>query len=255
MIDTHCHLDFAVFSDIEKQIALASQVGVEKIIIPAIGQQNWLRLAQLAEQYPQIYFALGVHPVFLAQQPHDVIEQLTHALAIRGAQCVAIGECGLDFVAATSADLRHRQHEALEYQLMLADQCQLPVILHCRKAFNELVRQLKNTPSKYGGVYHAFSGSYQQACQLIDLGLKLGVGGTITYPRAAKTRDAISKIPIESMVLETDAPDMPLYGQQGAPNHPRHLPAILSELAQLKGQSKEELMPVLYRTSAQLFAV
>ncbi|WP_199449649.1 TatD family hydrolase, partial [Vibrio harveyi] len=116
--------------------------------------------------------------------------------------------------SSAASDVYKRQ----EGQLALANRFDKPIILHCRKAFPELVRLLRQNPPKQGGVYHAFSGSYQQAVQLLDLGIKIGVGGTITYGRAHKTRTTMTKLPLAALLLETDAPDMPVAGFQGQPN-------------------------------------
>ncbi len=139
----------------------------------------------------------------------------------KDANCVAVGgECGLDFAIADAN--WERQVELLEAQLKLANDYGLPVILHCRKAFPELLGILKRNPPVAGGVYHGFSGSLSQAEQLIDLGIKIGVGGTITYSRANKTRNTIAALPLAALMLETDAPDMPVAGFQGGqPNRPR----------------------------------
>ncbi|OAN14340.1 deoxyribonuclease [Photobacterium jeanii] len=256
MIDSHCHFDFAPFAeDPAHYLALAQQQGVTQLVVPAVGQRNWQTLEQLAAQFPNIYFALGLHPFFSAEHGETPLIALEHALqrAESNAQCVAVGECGLDF-AIPDAD-RHQQQTWLEGQLALANRFDKPIILHCRKAFPELVRLLRQNPPKRGGVYHAFSGSYQQAVQLLDLGIKIGVGGTITYGRAHKTRTTMTKLPLAALLLETDAPDMPVAGFQGQPNRPDRLRNILHSLAALRTESEQEIARATSLTCAELFSI
>ena len=137
----------------------------------------------------------------------------------------------------------------------MAKQFQLPVILHHRKSHDIILRQLRQYQLPKGGVIHAFSGSYQQAMQYIQLGFKLGVGGTITYERAVKTRAVMAKVPLDALVLETDAPDMPICGRQGQRNSPEYLPEILAVLALLRHEPIEQITQVLWATTCALFAL
>lgn len=250
LFDTHCHLDFPAFAEnVDRHIKLAQQSGVEKLLVPAIGPSNWQRVAKLAENHPALYFSLGFHPYFLSQSSHSYIDQLEQALDNKHEKCLALGECGLDFAIDVEPMLQESMFEA---QIELAKQVNLPLIIHSRKAHNRLLQLLKKHQFKHGGILHAFSGSEQQAKQFIELGFKIGVGGIITYPRANKTRLAIGALPIESLVLETDAPDMPLNGLQGKVNHPKYLPIIVQTLALLKEQSEQSIAEALWENSHSL---
>ena len=143
----------------------------------------------------------------------------------------------------------------LEKQLALASQYPLPVILHCRKAHNELLRIVKHFTLPRGGVWHAFSGSHQQAEQFIELGFKLGIGGVITYPRAEKTRKAVAKLPIESLLLETDGPTMPLFQRQGVRNEPAYIPEVLAELSVLRQMPPDVLGEAIERNVEKMFRI
>ncbi|MGF1691368.1 TatD family hydrolase [Photobacterium kagoshimensis] len=262
LIDSHCHFDFAPFTqDPAHFLTLAQQQGVKKLIVPAVGQRNWQQVTKLAAQFSDIYFALGLHPFFSAEHSDDALGLLDVALKEQqnNHQCVAIGECGLDFAVADKASdpqaQRQQQQFWLAAQLKLANKYQLPVILHCRKAFPELLKLLRQNPPKRGGVYHAFSGSYQQATQLLDLGIKIGVGGTITYSRAHKTRTTMTKLPLAALLLETDSPDMPVAGFQGQPNRPDRLRNVLQSLAALRTESEQEIARETSLTTAELFAI
>ena len=261
LIDSHCHFDFAPFcDDPEYYLGLAQQAGVGKIVIPAVGQRNWQAVRQLAARFPSLYFGLGLHPFFSAEHDANALEQLESELVAEAtlrekdhSRCVAVGECGLDFAIA-DAD-RDQQISLLVAQLQLANRFELPVIMHCRKAFPELLRVLRQNTPIAGGVYHGFSGSYQQAKQLIDLGIKIGVGGTITYRRANKTRSTIAALPLDALLLETDVPDMPVAGFQGEPNRPDRLVNVLDELSAIRTETEQEIKQATSLTTAELFRI
>lgn len=258
LIDSHCHFDFPPFADDPAHyLALAAQAGVGRLVVPAVGERNWAQVRQLAGCFPQIYYGLGLHPFFSAEHTPGAMARLAAELGSEmsqpGTRCVAVGECGLDFAIA-DVD-RAQQMSLLEEQLVLANQHGLPVILHCRKAYPELLQLLKRHCPEAGGVYHGFSGSLQQAMQLIELGIKIGVGGTITYRRANKTRHTIASLPLTALLLETDAPDMPVAGYQGQPNRPDRLVQVLAELAAIRGESEQEIAQVTNLTAAELFRI
>ncbi|MGX9417008.1 TatD family hydrolase [Vibrio sp. WJH972] len=251
LFDTHCHFDFTPFNqDYEYHLQQCLSSGVESILIPAIGVSNWQSVGSLVNQFPeQLYFSLGFHPYFLEQRPSEADwQQLEQLLQHRDPHCVAIGECGLDWLIEIDREI---QLEIFQRQVDLAIQYQLPIILHSRKSHTDIIRLLKRSNFFHGGIIHGFSGSLQQAKEWVALGFKIGVGGVITYPRAKKTRAAIQGLPIETLVLETDAPDMPINGYQGEANHPKRLPLILRELADLKDMCEVELAEILMKNSFQ----
>lgn len=261
LIDSHCHFDFPPFSDDPVHyLELARRAGVEIIVIPSVGERNWALVEQLSWQYPNLYFALGLHPFFSDEHSDTALPNLALRLSTSTEEnennrknCVAVGECGLDFaIADVNKEL---QIEQLSEQVVLANRMGLPVILHCRKAFPELMMVLKQDSPVAGGVYHGFSGSYQQARQLLDLGLKIGVGGTITYGRANKTRRTIARLPLAELMLETDAPDMPVAGFQGEANRPDRLCNILRVLAEIRIEPELRIEEVTTLTTAELFHI
>ncbi len=169
LFDTHCHFDFDVFQgDFAHQLELAQTQGVTRILIPSVGPQNWARIQTLADQHANLYYALGFHPYFLEDNVEQHFAELEHYLKQNAPpQCVAIGECGLDFAIDVDPQL---QEETLEVQFELARCFELPVILHSRKAHNRLIQMVKAAKLPRGGVLHAFSGSYQQAMEWVKLG-------------------------------------------------------------------------------------
>jgi TatD DNase family protein len=236
MIDSHCHIDFCQFDgDRAEVLSRARALGVETILIPGTRARDWPKQIALATETATFRFSLGLHPYFLDEYQPTHLTLLDELLHIHRAQVAAVGEIGLDKAVAIPMQL---QQQLLEQQIALANKHKLPVILHHRHCHNELIRCLKSHPVARGGVVHAFSGSLQEAQTYTQLGFKLGVGGLITYPRAQKTRQVIAQLPLESLLLETDAPDMPLAGRQGQRNSPEYLPEVLEALSQLRAESK-----------------
>ncbi|SHH71976.1 TatD family hydrolase [Ferrimonas marina] len=248
LIDSHCHLDLApLYSQWQTVLARAQAVGVSHCIVPAVDRAGWPRLEALAE-HSGVSAAIGLHPCF-AHADGDV-EAMTARLA-GPHPYLAIGECGLDGVAG-SEPMAAQQQRCLA-QLKLAQQHELPVLLHVRKAHNELLQLLNRVSLPAGGILHGFSGSLDLARQYLRHNLKLGIGGVISYPRAQKTRQTVAQLPLSAMVLETDSPDMPLCGYQGQANEPAQLPKVLAALAELRSEPSEQLAPTLLHNLHQLF--
>lgn len=221
--DSHCHLDDNAFTEqLPWLLAQCQQLAVNRIIVPAISPKNFDQVLKLAKKYHhnpiKIYPCLGIHPWFLQDLHNDHLDQLTALVAKSTQDIIAIGEIGLDGTIAKNApehgqtieeNWTHQQH-FFDYQLNLAKQQSLPVIIHHRQSHDKIMPFLKRYKLAKAGVIHGFTGSYQQAIAYIDLGFKLGVGSTISYSRAKKTINTIKRLPLESLVIETDAPSMPL---------------------------------------------
>lgn len=251
-IDTHCHFDFPPFSgDEAASIARAAEAGVEKILVVATEAARFAGVMGLADRYDALYAALGMHPMFIGQHTDAGLEALERCLISRSAKLVAIGEIGLDLYREDPQF--DRQQALLDAQLKLAKRYDLPVILHSRRTHDKLAMQLKRHGLPRTGVVHGFAGSLQQAQRFIELGYKIGVGGTITYPRASKTRSVMAALPLTSLLLETDAPDMPLNGFQGQPNRPERAADVFAILCQLRAESPEEIAETLWNNTRLLF--
>lgn len=254
LIDTHTHLDFADFDADRAQVIARSQaIGVERMVVIGVHQDHWQRLWQLVEQEPALYGALGLHPAFLHQhQPqhlHQLREWLTR-LAGHPKLC-AIGEVGLDYYIE-DAD-RPAQQQLFEDQLALAQEFTLPVLLHVRRAHAAVIATLKRHRLARGGIVHAFSGSWEEAREYIKLGFKLGLGGAGTWPHALRMHKVLRQLPLEAIVLETDAPDIVPASHPGLRNSPEHLPAICEALAALRHISAQELAAASSTNARQLF--
>ena len=234
-IDTHCHLDFIVSK--EEQLSNINFAQLDYIICPSADQHSFEKLVRIHEQNKKCVYALGYHPLYLKALPKNAVEELEKA--IQKFNPIAVGEIGLDFYVADYD--KEQQITYFNQQLTLAQTYNLPVILHVRSAIDEVIKILKNYPH-IKGIVHAFNGSRQQADQLIKRQFKLGFGGAMTYSRALHIQRLATELPIESIVLETDAPDMnPSWLAKDMDNHPNQLPQIAAFFAQLRNISLEKL--------------
>lgn len=230
--DTHCHLDVADFDhDRENVLDRCRTLGVSKIIVPAIESKTWPNVLELCKSEKGLYPAFGLHPVFLKQHQPDDTENLEQFLET--VSPVAIGEIGLDYYIKELD--RQQQLNLFEAQLEIAKNHHLPVILHVRKAHDKVLQLLKKIKVK-GGFCHAFNGSMQQAEKYIELGFKLGFGGTLTYGNSTKIHQLAKLLPLESIVLETDAPDMVVESHRGERNSPEYITESLAALAKIRGE-------------------
>lgn len=252
-IDSHCHLDFSEFdTNRESLINACVAKGINRFIVPGISLAQSQKLLEFKATCPQIRIAAGLHPYFLEQHQQSHLESLHNFAKTNKTQLVAIGECGLD----RSIENLEKQTFLFEYQIALANELELPLIVHHRQSHDLIAQSFKRCQPKYGGVIHAFSGSIQQAQYYIKMGFKLGVGGVITYERAAKTRAVVAKLESQHLVLETDSPSMPLNGYQGEINTPLHIPKVFDALYALKPNSdKYRLAEQLYDSCSEVFCI
>ncbi len=234
LIDTHCHLDVAEFdTDRDAVLARARANGVGDIVVPGIHQAGWQGLLDLCAREPGLHPALGLHPVYLAHHRRSDIELLQRVASQE--RPVAIGEIGLDYFVP---DLdRKTQQDFFEAQLQVACDLHLPVVLHVRKAHDQVLASLQRI-QLVGGIAHAFNGSLQQAKSYIALGFMLGFGGMLTYDRSTKLRSLARDLPLEAIVLETDAPDLTVAQHRGERNSPEYLPLCLDALAEVRGADR-----------------
>jgi TatD DNase family protein len=260
LVDTHCHLDAAEFAaDRDAIVAAARAAGVSALVIPAVEAANFSAVRDCCQRYPQCYPAYGLHPLYLERASDADMAALRRWLAdeLNGATPpVAVGEIGLDFYAP-GFDAASQERFFVE-QLKIARDFDLPVLLHVRRAVDQVLKCLRRTGVKRG-VAHAFNGSRQQADEFIRLGFKLGFGGAMTFPGATRIRELASSLPLDAIVLETDAPDIPPCWLASGRNTPVELPRIADTLAGLRGMPSAQLRAAtsanalsLLPTSAQI---
>lgn len=248
LIDTHCHLDAEEFaSDHDAVVAAAQQAGIGLLVLPAVERANFGAVQALAVRYACCAPALGIHPMYVGRARPDDLDLLRLQLA-RGA-AVAVGEIGLDyFVPRLDRDCQEYYFVA---QLKLAREFDMPVLLHIRRAHDEVLKHLRRIRVP-GGIAHAFNGSSQQAEEFIKLGFRLGFGGAMTWPRALRIRRLAATLPLDAIVLETDAPDMPpAWLGTGARNSPQELPRIGQVLARLRNEEEVAVMAATTRNALQ----
>ena len=254
LIDTHTHLDFPDFdADRAALLARSRALGVERLVVLGVFRDNWQRLWDLCQAEDGVYAAFGLHPVFLDQHRAEHLDDLRDWLSRLAGdpKLCAVGEFGLDYYVETLD--RQRQQRLFEAQLALAAEFELPVLLHVRRAHAATIATLKRFKLPRAGVIHAFAGSYEEAREYLKLGFRLGLGGAPTWPQAQRLRKVVPRLPLDAVVLETDAPDMAPAMHPGVRNSPEHLPDICAALAELWGVSPEELATASSRNAAELF--
>ena len=247
-IDTHCHLDAAEFeADRDAAAEAARSAGVVTIVVPAVEAANFAAVRDCCRRYPGCRPAYGIHPMFTPQARDEDLQILRDWLERE--QPVAVGEIGLDgFVAGLDPE---RQRHFFVEQLKLAREFDLPVLLHVRRAVDLVLRELRRYRVR-GGIAHAFNGSRQQADAFIELGFKLGFGGAMTWTRATRLRELAAGLPLEAIVLETDAPDIPPSFIGGARNAPAYLPRIAETLAELRGETLAEIAEITTKNAENI---
>jgi len=258
-IDTHCHLDAPEFErTLPEVIQAAAEKNVQAILLPAVRVADCQHVRELAKQYgqliPGLVYTLGIHPLYTnqAQEPDINILEQEIAQSLSDPRFVGIGEIGLDYFVEGLDP--HKQEYFFNAQLDLAQKFQLPVILHVRRSQDAILKALRRRKIP-GGIAHAFNGSFQQAEQFIELGFKLGFGGAATYERALQIRRLLTELPIDSIVTETDAPDIPpawLKGEGMAFNEPAFAARIAKELAAIRGIPDSEFADAVWRNAMQV---
>lgn len=249
LVDSHCHIDVADFEpDRGEVLSRARRAGVRRIVVPAIAADGWDHLEATCARHPGLFPAYGLHPMFLDRHRPGHLDALADRIARPGV--VGVGECGLDhFVPGLDHAV---QLEFFEAQLRLARDAGLPVIVHARRAVDEVTAAIRRIGGLCG-VVHSFSGSVQQARALWDLGFLVGIGGPVTWPRAQRLRRLVSSMPLEFLLLETDAPDQPGAGNRGQRNEPGYLPVVLDVVAELRGQDRDDVARATTANAERLF--
>jgi len=251
LVDSHCHLDAAEFdADRHAVIARAQASGVTRQIVPAVDAAHWPKLRDVCSRGTGLFPAYGLHPMYLDVHRPEHLTQLREW--IERERPVAVGECGLDyFVEGLDRDTQSLYFDG---QLRLARDFDLPVVVHARRAVDAVIAAIRRT-GKLRGVVHSYSGSVEQARQLWDLGFLIGLGGPVTYDRANRLRQLARTMPLEFLLLETDAPDQPDAGIRGQRNEPARLANVLAVIAQLRQQSQTDIAALTTANAERLFGI
>lgn len=254
LIDTHTHLDFDDFDqDRPDVLAHCQQLGVERLVVLGVYERNLQRVWDLALSEPSVYAALGLHPIYIDEHLPAHLDQLRERLSHLAGhpKLCAIGEIGLDYYV-DGLD-RARQQQVFEAQLQMAADFDLPALLHVRRSHADVIATLKRFKLKRAGIIHAFAGSREEAREYTKLGFKLGLGGAATWPRALRMHRVLADLPLDSVVLETDSPDMAPAMYPNQRNSPEHLPQICTTLAEIMGIEPDALAHASTHNANQLF--
>lgn len=255
--DTHCHIDLDEFEhDRNAVLTSASQHGVTRMLVPGITMARTQQLLELeSPEGIALHKAMGLHPFFLAEHQTGDFEQLADLAHMQRHALTAIGECGID----RSIDDIPLQLTLFQQHIELANALKLPLVVHHRQSHDLIAQAFKAVKPLFGGIVHAFSGPMQVANYYIEQGFKLGIGGTITYTRAQKTHSVVKQINVDDMVLETDAPAMPLFGFQGQRNTPQQITRVFDVLCELRevvsDAQKQQLATELYSSSCSALRI
>lgn len=251
LIDSHVHTDDARLDDDRAAImASARRANVVAQIVPAVSRRLWPRVKALCDEEEDLFACYGLHPCFHDEHATSDIEELARWLGRE--RPVAVGECGLDYFIA-GAD-KARQQQLFSAQLALAREFDLPVVVHARNAVEDVIRMVRAS-GHYHGLIHSFNGSLQQASRLIDLGYRLSFGGAITYPRASRLRGLVGKLPLDAILLETDAPDQTDASHQGLRNEPAWLVDVWRAIGELREEDAETIARVTTANAIALFGL
>lgn len=249
LIDTHCHLEDKSFAEyINEVVQNARDLGVNRIVIPAVGIENFEKVQKLAHGFEGVFYALGIHPFFVENSSEQELITLESAIkrSLNDKKFLAVGEIGLDFYEDKykNAASQQKQEQFFSEQIKLATKYNLPVILHIRKAHDRVLKILRQH-GQTKGIAHAFNASPQQAQHFIDLGFKLGLGGAFTYTGSKRIRRLVKDLGLQHWVLETDAPFMPpAWLDKNEINHPHQVNKIAIEVAQFLNISLDEVAKI-----------
>ena len=254
MIDTHCHLDGEEFAaDLNEVVARAREAGVSKIFVPGIDLKSCQTVIDLCRQYPDYcYPMLGLHPEEVRADWKEVLDRIRYSLT---SKIIAIGEVGLDFY--WSREFEQEQLEAFEEQVRWSVETRLPLMIHCRKAQNEMVAILKKYSHDLpGGVFHCFTGNEIEARELLQFDrFVLGIGGVLTFKKSNLPQTLPAVVPLNRIVLETDAPYMAPVPHRGQRNEPAFVLEVMRKLAECYGVSEEVVCEQTNANVARIFGL
>ncbi|MBX2838811.1 MAG: TatD family hydrolase [Gammaproteobacteria bacterium] len=251
LIDSHVHLDDQrLNSHLEAVVQAARSANVAAMVVPATTHDLWPRVKSVCAEIEEAHACYGLHPCFCLDHDDEHIANLS--IWIAREHPVAVGECGLDY-QISNAD-KAKQQQIFSAQLALAREFDLPVVIHARKAVEDVIRMVRSS-GHYNGMVHSFNGSLQQAHRLIDLGYKISLGGAVTYPRATRLQALAAKLPLDSLLLETDAPDQTDVNHAGELNQPAFLIDVWQIISQLRSESSLEVAKRTTANAAELFGL
>lgn len=250
MLDTHCHLNDAQYEgEVENIISNYLNSGIDKVITIGCCPKSNVDVINLANKYESVYCAVGVHPDDCDKYNEQELE--AH-LQTKNPKILAIGEIGLDYYRIK--DNKEKQIEVFESQIKLANKYNLPIVIHCRNAYGDMLEILKKyAPFKNGAVMHCYSGSLEFAREIIKLGLKISFTGSVTFKNAANLKEVAKNIPLDSFFFETDSPYLAPQSVRGTRNEPKNVWEVASHVAELRTMDVNELIKITDKTAKEFF--
>lgn len=251
LIDVHVHTDDDRLENILDEVLDAARAAnVVAQIVPSISMRLWPRVQSICAANDDLFACYGLHPCFQAEHTMRQLDELAYWIGRE--KPVALGECGLDYFM-DDAD-KPFQQQLFAAQLALAREFNLPIVIHARSAVDDVIEMIKSA-GHYKGMVHSFNGSLQQASRLIDLGYKISFGGAVTYERATKLRAVVAAIPLDALLLETDAPDQPDSTHVGQLNQPAYLPNIWTAISALRNEDDRDIAKATTDNAMKLFGL
>ena len=251
LIDSHIHLDDEQLQpNLNAVVVAARKANVVAQIVPAIARRWWPRLKETCAQFDGVFACYGLHPCFMTEHQESDLALLKEW--IQRESPVAVGECGLDYFIPNPD--KERQKQFFAAQLVLAKEFELPIVIHARKAMDDVIQMIRSE-SHHSGMVHSFNGSMQQATQLIDLGYRISLGGAVTYPRARRLHRLARELPLDALLLETDAPDQVDANHQGELNQPAYLHNVWEFISNLREEDAETVGQPTSANARELFRI
>ena len=251
LIDSHCHLDFEAFdNDRSEVLQRAKDNNISDIVIPGTEKIFWDRIKHLCENNPHLHACYGLHPYWINNHNEQDIDALD--TYIETSHPVALGECGLDF-RPHQAD-KKTQLSFFEAQLTIANNHRLPVVIHSVKATESIIQMIKKFKN-LSGMIHSYSGSTEQARQLIDLNFYISLGGSLTYDHAKKIKKVAKEIPLTSLLLETDSPDQPDQKHSGKRNEPSYMINTVKAISEIREETANRIAEQTTINAKKLFGI
>ena len=254
IFDTHCHLNSEeLYSRLDEVLDNAKKVGVNKFLVVGWNKESSLLAIKLAEQYEEIYAAIGFHPTDIdgvsEEDFNEVMNNVDHP------KVVAVGEIGLDYHWVKDPLQREKQKEWFIKQINFANEHKKPISIHNREAFEDCLKILKEHRPLYSGVMHCYSGSVELLKDVLDLGLYIGLDGPLTFTNAKTPKEVCEEVPLDRLLVETDSPYLSPHPLRGTVNEPKNIALVIDEITRLKGLSKKHILDVIYDNSCKLFHV
>lgn len=252
IFDSHCHLnDENLYPRIDEVIEAAKKTGVTKFLVVGYDKSSSFLAVDIANKYPECYAAIGFHPTEIEGVSEEDYESTMSLVSNK--KVVAIGEIGLDYHWVKDPILRENQKKWFIKQIEFANEHHLPITIHNRESNEDCLKIIKEHKPQYSGVMHCYSGSVEMMQDILDLGMYISLGGPVTFTNAKTPKEVAEEVPLDRILIETDAPYLTPHPHRGEKNEPKYICLVLEEIARLKDMSKKHLEDVIYKNTCKLF--